>query len=262
MSDPSDGSNLPAIATEGGMNPAQYQSTEAKVRFAIAHAYGMGKDGEPKTREWIGEQLGVSERQVSRYLNDHKIAQEVKEVLALTNAEWRLDMAVSLRKEIKRLEEIEQELRKKKKAVPTSHETKTVYGTPTGDHNVRLSNDPMEYALEISVPTSYEEITDYGKDLKSVQEEKRQHWNLLSDLLGLDSPTQREVDHTLSERTEEVKVIEFRSDDDDYPPTEAIDVESQDVVDVDNVAETKQHPDDATDLSELADDDPGVDDDD
>ena len=214
MPDPSD---LPANNDNNDSAPPGLGTHDAKVRFAIAHHYGMGQDGRKWTRDEIAEHLGVTPRTVSRYLNESEIAQEVKDVLHAEEAQWRLDMAVSLRKEVKRLEEIERELLQKKKSVPTGFENKTVRGTPTGDYNVKLDEDNRSYRLNIAVPTNYTEVTDYGRDLKEVQTQKRQYWDQIADLLGLDAPTQRQVDHTLDDRTDEVKIIEFRSDDDDYP---------------------------------------------
>lgn len=253
MPDPSD---LPDTTGDGSGPPAGVRTYEDKVRFALSRRYGMGRNGEKWPIDRIADALDVSERQVYRYLNDSEIAQEVQQVLQADEAQWRLDMAVELRTEIQRLEDIEKDLLKRKKAVPTGFENKTVHGTPTGDYNVKLDDDAnSSYKLNIAVPTNYEEVTDYGRDLKEVQTQKRQYWDMVADLLGLDAPQRKEVDHTLADRTEEVKIIEFRSDDDDYPAATAEPIDGDEVIDVDNVAETRQHPDDATDLSQISDPD-------
>jgi hypothetical protein len=213
-------------------DPAAYTRQAPKERFAVAKYYGMGSDGE-WTVEEISDALDVTERQVYRYLNESDIGQEVREVLAVTEAEWRLDVALKLRKEVERLEEIEQELLQRKKAVATEFDTKTVTGTPTGDRNIRLpDNTTDEYRLKMPVPTDFETVTDYGRDLESVQKEKRQYLAQIADLLGLNDSDQRSVDETLATRHEEVKIVEVRQSDDPYPSAEPINVEDGEVEDV------------------------------
>lgn len=229
-------------------DPAQYTRPEAKQRFAVAKFYGMGGDGEWKVPE-IADALDCSERQVRRYLNESEIAKEVREVLAITEAEWRLDMALKLRKTVQRLEGIEQELMDRSKAVPTSHRMEQVEGTHTGDANIRLSDDTPEYEIEIPVADSYKEVTDYGADLERVQKEKRQYLSQIADLLGLNESDQRSIDETLAGRADEVKIVEVRQSDDPYPEAEAIDMadddaEPSDVIDVE-----------ATDVSDAGDGD-------
>lgn len=251
MPDPSD---LPDTPAEDSGPPAGVRTYEDKVRFALARRYGMGRNGETWPIARIADALDVSERQVYRYLNDSDIAKEVQAVLHADEAQWRLDMAVELRTEVQRLEDIEKQLLKRKKSVPVGFETKTVRGTPTGDYNVKLDDvGNTSYRLNIAVPTKYEEVTAYGRDLKEVQTQKRQYWDMIADLLGLDAPQRKEVDHTLADRTEEVKIIEFRTDDDDYPGATAEPTDSEEVIDVDNIAETRQAPEDATDLSQISD---------
>lgn len=240
-----DGSDLPDTDDDAQTAPVGVRTHDQKVKFALSRHYGMGRDGERWSRERIADALGVSKRQVSRYLNESDIAQDVKDVLAVDEAAWRLDMAVDLRKEIQRLEDIERQLLKRKKAVPTGFETKSVRGSPTGDYNVKLADDTRDYQLQISVPTRYTEVTAYGRDLKEVQTQKRQYWDQVADLLGLDAPSRKEVDHTLADRTEEVKVIEFRTDDDEYPSAQAEATADGDIIDIDNVAHTvRDGPDD------------------
>lgn len=204
--------------------PANYQSARAKERFAVAKYYGMGTDGEWTVKE-IAEALDCSVRQVYRYIHESEIGDEVREVLATTEAEWRLDLALQLRREVKRLEEIEQELLQRRQAIATDFEEKTVQGTPTGDRNVRLADNAQEYTLKMPVPTSFETVTDYGPDLERVQKEKRQYLTQISKLLGLEAPEKREIDRTLATRHEEVKIVEYRDAEDDYPDQEVIDVD-------------------------------------
>lgn len=226
MPDPSDG-DPGGLPTTPAPTPGNLRSTEAKARFAVAKFFGMGSDGE-WTVEQIGDALDVSERQVYRYLNDSKIGEDTREMLATTEAEWRLDLALELRREVARLEEIEQELLQRKEAVATAYEEKTVTGTPTGDRNISLDDHASSYQLKIPVPTDFETVTDYGPDLERVQKEKRNYLKQIADLLGLDAPKQREVDQTLATRHEEVKVVEFRdADAADYPDAEIIDVDGE-----------------------------------
>lgn len=203
-------------------DPARYTRMESKERFAVAKFYGMGSDGEWTIPE-IADAMEVSKRQVSRYIHDSTIGEEVREVLATTEAEWRLDMALQLRREVNRLEEIEQELLQRKKAVPTGYEQKTVEGTPTGDRNIRLAEDTDEYRLKLPVPTDFESVTDYTRDLESVQKEKRQYLEQIAKLLGLNAADKKEVDMSLASRHEEVKVVEFRQSDDPYPEAQPVD---------------------------------------
>lgn len=206
--------------------PENYRSTQAKERFAVAKYYGMS--GEEWTVSEIADALDVTNRQVYRYLNESQIGQETREMLATTEAEWRLDMAIQLRREVKRLEEIEKELLEKKETIPVGYEDKTVRGTPTGDRNISLSDHANEYNLVVPVPTDFETVTDYGPDLERVQKEKRNHLTQISKLLGLDAAKKRDIDETLTQRHEEVKIVEFRdADADDYPDQEVIDVDGE-----------------------------------
>lgn len=227
MTDPSDDVGGLPSTTHSGVTPDNYRSTEAKERFAVAKYYGMGSDGE-WTVEAIAEALDVSERTVYKYLSDSQIAEQTREVLATTEAEWRLDMAIELRREVQRLEEIEKELLERKQAVATGFEEKTVTGTPTGDRNISLDDSSASYRLKIPVPTDFEEVTDYGPDLERVQKEKRQYLEQISKLLGLDDTSQEDIDHTLATRHEEVKIVEFRNADaDEYPDADVIDVDGE-----------------------------------
>lgn len=222
MADPSDTDDLP---TTPAPTPDNLRSVQARERFAVAKYYGMGSDGEEWTAPQIADALDVSKRTVYKYLNESQIAEETREVLATTEAEWRLDMALQLRKEVQRLEEIEQELLQKKQAVPTGYEEKTVEGTPTGDHNISLADHANNYRLQIPVPTNFETVTDYGPDLERVQKEKRNYLQQISKLLGLDAPKKSEIDQRLASKHEEVKIVEFRDSNDEYPDQQVVDVD-------------------------------------
>lgn len=222
MADPSDGGG--DLPTHTGVAPKHYRSPEARERFAVAKYYGMGTDGE-WTVEEIAEDLDVTVRTVYKYLNESQIAEETREVLATTEAEWRLDMAIQLRKEVKRLERIEQELLQRKQAVATGYEEKTVTGTPTGDRNISLDDHSASYRLKVPVPTTFEEVTDYGPDLERVQKEKRQYLEQIAKLLGLDATKKAEIDHKLASKHEEVKIVEYRESEDDYPDGDVVDVD-------------------------------------
>ena len=227
MADPSDGGSGTDLPTKvSAPTPGNLRSTEAKARFAVAKFHGMGTDGEWEVED-IADALEVSKRQVYRYLNESQIGEETREMLATTEAEWRLDLALQLRREVERLEQIEKELLERKQAVATEFEEKTVTGTPTGDRNISLDDHASSYRLKIPVPTDFETITDYGPDLERVQKEKRNYLSQIADLLGLDAAKQKEVDHTLASRHEEVKIVEYRETDDDYPDAEVIDVDGE-----------------------------------
>lgn len=229
-------------------DPSRYQRTGSKARFAVAKYYGMGSEGEWDVED-IAEELDVQPRQVYYYLNETDIGKQTKEVLATTQAEWRLDMALELRKEVQRLEHIEEELLQREKAVATDYDIKTVRGTPTGDRNIRLPEHADEYELELPVPTDFETVTDYSGDLESVQEQKRKYISEIADLLGLDAADKKEVDHTLESRHEEVKVVNIRETEDNYPQTQPLNMEESDadelnaagdVVDVEAVEEAPE----------------------
>lgn len=228
MSDPSDALPPKTVSKPGAMpSPHNWRSPESKARFAVAKYYGMGSDGEWTVAE-IAEALDLSERQVYNYLKESQIAKETREILAHNEAEWRLDLALQLRREVQRLEEIERELLQQKQAVATGYDIKTVEGTPTGDRNIKLPDNPQPYRLEMPVPTDFEVVTDYGPDLERVQKEKRQYLSQIAKLLGLNEADKKEVDHTLATRHEEVKIVEYRgADDDDYPEAEIIDVDGE-----------------------------------
>jgi AcrR family transcriptional regulator len=244
-----DANPLPTLQPE--RDPSLYQRKAAKVRFAIAKYYGLGSDGEWTVVE-IADALDVSKRTVYRYLSESEMAKEVEEVLAVTEAEWRLDLAIKLRQEVERLEQIEQELLQRKTTVATDFETKSVQGTPTGDRNIRLPDDTDTYKLKLPVPTDFETVTDYGPDLESVQKEKRQYLDKIADLLGLDAADRKEVDHTLASKHEEVKVVEIRDTDDPYPEVDPIeasdgteDVRDEIEIEVESTANTvaEEHED-------------------
>jgi ribosomal protein S13 len=231
----------------GKQDPSSYTRKSSKVRFALAKFHGLGSDGSWTVSE-IAEALEVHPRTVSKYLNETEMADEVKSVLAVTEAEWRLDMALDLRREVKRLEQIEQELLQRRKTVATGFETKTVTGTPTGDRNIRLPDDADEYELKMPVPVDYEEVTDYGQDLSEVQTQKRQYWDQIADLLGLDEADKRAADEALVEKADEVKIVEVRETDDPYPETEPLDMDqadADDVVEVDSTVEDTEEASDA-----------------
>lgn len=216
----------------GKHDPSRYESQQAKERFAVAKFYGMGPEGEWTVVE-IAEALDVSERQVYRYLNESEIGEETRKVLAATEAEWRLDLALQLRKEVQTINDQLEELRQRKKAVATEFDTKTVQGTPTGDRNIRLPDDTDTYRLKLPVPTDFETVTDHGSDIEALQKEKRQYLKQIADLLGLNEVDKREIDETLTTRHEEVKIVEVRQSEDPYPEVEPIDMESgEEVVEV------------------------------
>lgn len=241
-SDEAGGEGEQLTMSTGPPSPDRYQSTESKERFAVAKYFGMGEDGEWSVPE-IAEALDCSERQVYRYVNESQIGQQAREMLATTEAEWRLDMAVELRKEVKRLESIEKQLLQRKKAVPTGYETKTVRGTPTGDRNIRLPDDSDDYRLKLPVPTDFETVPDYKQDLQAVQSEKRQYLKQIAKLLGLNEADKHDVDNTLAGRHDEVKVIEIRESEDPYPEAQEVDM-SEAAEDAEVDAEYVHDPDD------------------
>lgn len=108
MSDQRDGTGQLALSC-GPTDPDEYSSPDAKARFDVAKYYGMGSDGEWSVEE-IADALDVTPRQVYKYLDDSEIGRQTREMQATTEAEWRLDAALTLREEIEELEEIEKEL--------------------------------------------------------------------------------------------------------------------------------------------------------
>lgn len=231
----------------GSHDPAKYESQQAKERFAVAKYYGMGSDGEWTAPE-IAEALDVSKRQVYRYIHESEVGEEVRQVLATTEAEWRLDLALKLRSEVERLEGVIEELSERKKAVPTGFETKTVKGVPTGKRNIKLpegaANNGQSYKLKLPVPTNYETVTDYGADLEKAQKEKRQYLKQISDLLGLNESDKRAIDETLAGRHDEVKIVELRRVEDQYPEAEPIDLEEAEAEDVEEGVTTVDYEED------------------
>ncbi len=198
--------------SRGPADPDEYSSQDAKARFAVAKYYGMGSDGEWSVDD-IAEALDVSERQVYRYLSETDTGREVREVLATTEAEWRLDAALTLRREVERLEKQEGELLQRTTTVPTDFEEKAVEGIPRGNEQVVLS-DQETHSLTLPVPSSYEEVTDYGPNLERIQKEKRQYLAQIANILGLDEWER----HTNSHRPAEGStgpLVEFRQRDDE-----------------------------------------------
>jgi ribosomal protein S13 len=205
MTDESPGASQLSLS-RGSTDPSEYESFEAKARFAVAKYYGMGSDGRWSPEE-IADALNVTPRHVYNYLNDSEIGRETREVHATTKAEWRLDTSLYLRREVERLEEIEEELLQRSTTVSTEFEEKTVKGTPTGDESIAITDD-KDRSLTIPVPSKYEEVTDYGRDLEQVQREKRQYIDQICTLLGLyqhDVPA-----NTLSEGSDDRPPVEYR----------------------------------------------------
>lgn len=198
--------------SRGPTDPCEYDSTDAKARFAVAKYYGMGSDGEWSVEE-IADTLDVGSRQVYRYLNESQIGREVREIQATTEAEWRLDAALDLREEIERLEGIEEELLERTTTAPIDFEERSVEGTPTRDGQVILANE-NDYTLTIPVPSEYEEITEYGPDLEQLQQEKRQYIDQICTLLGLNNYDDDHKVQGLSESSDK-KPVQFREVDDE-----------------------------------------------
>lgn len=183
MSQPDDGADQLTLS-RGPTDPSQYSSPEAKARFAVAKYYSMGSDGQWSIEE-IADALDVSTRQVYRYLNESEIGQEVEDALAVTDAEWRLDAALRLRREVDRLEDVEVELLQRTTAVPTEFDEARVEGIPTADGKIVIT-DAKGNEMRVPIPTEHEEIVDYDANLERVQKEKRQHIEQIIKLLALD----------------------------------------------------------------------------
>lgn len=211
MSGQRDGTSQLALS-RGPTDPSEYDSPDAKARFAVAKYYGMGSDGEWSVEE-IADALDVTPRQVYSYLNHSEIGRETREMQGVTEAEWRLDAALHLRGEIERLEEIEMDLLERTTTAPTDFEEQMVEGTPTRDGQVILA-DEDDYSLRIPVPSEYKEITEYGSDTEQIQKEKRQYIQQITRLLGLD-------DHAGDRRVQrpsvgsDVEPVQFREVDDE-----------------------------------------------
>ena len=172
----------------------------------------MGSDGQWSVED-IAEALNVSERQVYRYLSETDTGREVHEVLATTEAEWRLNAALTLRREVERLEDQESELLQGTTVVPTDFEEKAVEGIPRGNEQVVLS-DQETHSLTLPVPSSYEEVTDYGPNLERIQKEKRQYLAQIANLLGLDEWERHTNPHRPAEGST-APLVEFRQRDDE-----------------------------------------------
>lgn len=106
------------------------------------------------------------------------------------------------------MEEVEQELLNGTTTVPTSFEVQTVEGTPTRNGQVVLA-DEVDYSLSIPVPSEYEEVTEYGRDLEQVQTKKRQYVDQIATLLELDEHDWHYPEHRPSEGSDE-KPVQFR----------------------------------------------------
>jgi transposase-like protein len=211
MSDQRDEVNQLAFS-RGSTDPSEYSSPEAKARFAVAKYYGMGSDSEWSVEE-IANTLGVTSRQVYRYLNESEIGRETREVKATTEAEWQLNAALILRKEIEWLEDIEEELLQRTKTAPINFENQKVKGTPTRDGQVILVNKD-DYTLTIPIPSEYKEVVEYGSDLKRIQKEKRKYIDQICMLLGLDDHDRSHQEHRPSEGSD-AKPVQFREVDDE-----------------------------------------------
>lgn len=182
-----------------------------KARFTVVKYHGLGSAGEWSVED-IVEALDVSERQVYRYLSETDIGREVREILAKTEAEWRLDAALTLRREVERLEEQERERLQQTTTAPTDFEEQTVEGTPRGDEQVVLS-DEEGHSLTLPVPSDFEEVTEYGKDLEWIQKEKRQYLAQIARLLGLDE-YERPTSKQRPSEGSDTPLVEFRELDD------------------------------------------------
>lgn len=183
MTQPADEASQLALS-RGPTDPDQYSSPDAKARFSVAKYYGMGSDGQWTVGD-IADALNVSTRQVYRYLNESEIGREVEEALAVSEAEWRLDAALHLRRELDRLEDIERELLQSTATAPTEFDEETVEGIPTGNDSIVITNIEG-HEMKFPIPTEYQEIIDYGPELERVNKEKRQYIDQIMKLLGLE----------------------------------------------------------------------------
>jgi len=190
----------------GPTDPSEYESFEAKARFAVAKYYGMGPEGRWKVQE-IADALDVTPRQVYNYLNESQIGRETRKAHAVSDAEWRLGAALYLREEIERLEELEEELLQRSTTVTTDFEDKTVEGVPTADGTIMVS-DETDYPLSVPVPSEHEEVTDYGRDIEQIQREKRQYIDQICRLLGLYENSDLRHEQVVSEGSG--SVVEYR----------------------------------------------------
>lgn len=197
---------------------------ETRVRIAVAKYYGL--DGEEQTYEQISNDLGVSTRQVKKYIHETSVGAEAEQMLAEKEAQARFQIYQTLSGKLERLNKIEDQLLQKKDIAPSSYELKNATGMVSFDDVPNMAADPKGENVtfteqEVPVPDDYVEVADVD-ELKDVWREQRQVIEQMEDLLGLEEPEQ--IEET-SQQVIDVKHWSMEGGDDNLPEQEVVDID-------------------------------------
>jgi predicted DNA-binding protein YlxM (UPF0122 family) len=190
----------------------KFRKKNTRVEVALAKYYGLGED-EPWDLDSIAEYLNLSRSTVEDYVYDTEMAEEVEEAAAEAQARTRMDIVVKLKKELRKLEDIEEELLQAKDTVVSSYAPKTVQVKANSPDDVHFDDDAESptVSTQIPVPADYKEVPDTS-ELKNVWIQKRKIIQDIEDLMGLEAPDQVETESKSVHL--ERKVYEVREDGD------------------------------------------------
>lgn len=186
----------------------KFRKKETRVEVALAKYYGLGED-DPWDLDRIADYLNVSRSTVEDYVYDSEMAEEVEQAAAEAQARTRMEIVVKLKQELKKLENIEDDLLQAKETVISSYTPKTVevkVNSPEGVHFDDSASSPS-VSTQIPVPQDYKEVPDTSK-LKNVWIQKRKIIQDIEDLMGLEAPDKVQKDErsvTLERKVYEVR---------------------------------------------------------
>jgi transposase len=204
---------------------AKKYGKKTRVRIAVAKYYGL--DGEEQSYEQISDELGVSTKQVKRYIHETSVGAEAEKMLAQKEAQARFQIYEKLSRKLEHLEQIEEELLEKKDIAPSSYKLESATGMVAFDSVPNVQADPKAENVtfieqDVPVPDDFVEVSDVG-ELKDVWREQRQVIEQMEDLLGLEEPEQ--IEET-SQQIVDVKHWSMDGADDNLPDQEVVELES------------------------------------
>lgn len=195
----------------------KFRKKETRVEVALAKYYGLGEE-DPWDLDRIADYLNVSRSTVEDYVYNTEMAEEVEQAAAEAQARTRMEIVVKLKKELQKLEDIEEELLQAKDTIISSYTPKTVevkVNSPEGVHFDDDSGSPT-VSTQIPVPQDYKEVPDTSK-LKNVWIQKRKIIQDIEDLMGLEAPDK--VEQESKQVSLERKVYEVKTEG-DFPEAE------------------------------------------
>ena len=198
-------------------------SVRTRKRIAISKYYGL--DGTKHSYKEISNLLNVSPRQVRRYIHESSVGAEAEKMLAEKEASARFQIYQQLSRKLDRLSQVEEELLKKKDAVPSSFSIQDAKGMVSFDQVPNMAGDYENgevISAKVPIADDFVEVTDTD-ELKDVWREQRQVIEQMEDLLGLEEPDK--IEQT-GQQVIDVKHWSMDGNIDNLPDQEVVDVDS------------------------------------